>query len=240
MKRTVLLMVMAVLVSFGSTALAGQGLSKLELRLWDKSKFFVELDNHSYPATVRTFRMDNLAPGQHYIRVIKSIRRHNGFMNQVVFRGYIQIPASSKVTARITKNHIFDIIKIRRIGQNNGYGYNAYGNTGINSYGITTSCGYSVVMSDNTFRHLKSMVSNGVFDSKKMDIIKVAIASSRVSSRQVLELMRMLMFDSNRLELAKFAYLHTVDKQNYFIVNDAFIFSSNISALSRYIGSLGI
>ncbi len=240
MKRTVLLTVVSLLISVSSFAFTGNGLSKLELRLWDKSKFFVELDNHTYPATVRTFRVDNLEPGKHYIRVIKTIRHHNGFMNQVVYRGFIDIPAYTKVVARITRNHVFDIIKMRKIGHEYGYGYNSHGNIGINSYGTSASCANGMVMSDNTFRQLKSMVRNGVFDSKKMDIMKLAISSARVSSRQVLELMRMLTFDSNRLEIAKFAYIHTFDKQNYFIVNDAFVFSSNISALSRYIGSLGI
>ena len=58
---------------------------------------------------------------------------------------------------------------------------------------------------------------------------------SHVSSEQVFELMELLTFDSYRLELAKFAYRFTVDKGAYFIVNNAFTFSSNISALNRYI-----
>ncbi|MCF8372573.1 MAG: DUF4476 domain-containing protein [Bacteroidales bacterium] len=56
-----------------------------------------------------------------------------------------------------------------------------------------------------------------------------------MSSEQVLELLQMLSFDSYRLDLAKYAYIYTVDKHNYYIVNNAFTFSSNITALNQYI-----
>jgi len=240
MKRTVSIMVFSFMMLFSTIASAGRGQSKLELRLWSNAKFFVEIDNQTYPELVRTFKTKRLDAGRHYIRVIKSTRRHNGYFNQVVYRGFVQIPARSKVIARITHNHSFDIISVKSLGHGHGhnsYGGNAYGNTGFNSYGTSNSCGYSTGMSYDTFMRLKDMIRNTAFDSKRLTIIKQAIAPGTISSEQVLELMEMMTFDSNRLELAKFAYRYTINKQSYFIVNDAFVFSSNISALNHYIGS---
>ncbi len=244
MKRTVSILVFSFLILFSLMASAGRGHSKLELRLWNNAKFFVEIDNQTYPDLVRKFKINRIESGRHYIKVIKSTQRHNGFFNQVVYRGFIQIPARSKVVAKITHTHVFDIIKIKSLGHNHsyGHGYNSHGgsvhgNTGINSHGTSDSYGYNTGMYHNTFIRLKDMVRNTAFDSKKLVIIKQAIAPGRIRSEQVLELMEMMTFDSNRLELAKFAYRYTTDKQSYFIVNEAFVFSSNISALNHYIGS---
>jgi hypothetical protein len=42
-------------------------------------------------------------------------------------------------------------------------------------------------------------------------------------------------FENNRLDIAKYAYGKTVDKGNYFIMNDAFTFNNNKEKLSEYI-----
>lgn len=242
MKKTVSIMVFSFLMLFSLIASASHGHSKLEIRIWNNAKFFVEIDNQTYPDLVRTFKAKRLEAGRHYIRVIKSTQRHNGFFNQVVYRGFIQIPARSKIVARVTRNHVFDVISVKSLRHRQGQGYNSHGgnthgNIGINSYGTSGSYGYNAGMPHNTFMRLKDMIRNTSFDSKRLTIMKQAIAPGRIKSEQVLELMEMMTFDNNRLELAKFAYKFAVDKQSYFIVNDAFVFSSNISALNHYISS---
>ena len=42
-------------------------------------------------------------------------------------------------------------------------------------------------------------------------------------------------FENNRLDIAKYAYGKTVDKGNYFMLNDAFTFNNNKEALKEYI-----
>ena len=46
--------------------------------------------------------------------------------------------------------------------------------------------------------------------------------------------MLLFTFENNRLEIAKYAYGKTVDKGNYFVVNDAFTFNSK-EKLNEYI-----
>jgi len=68
-----------------------------------------------------------------------------------------------------------------------------------------------------------------------MTVAKQLINNNYFSSRQVARLIQQMTFESSKLELAKYAYSKTVDKSNYFIVNDQFSFESSITALSDYI-----
>jgi len=90
------------------------------------------------------------------------------------------------------------------------------------------------VMSAQDFSTLQQMVSNASFEETRMTIIKQAIGGRAVSSQQVLSLMKMMSFESTRLELAKWAYSKTIDRENYFIVNQGFSFSSSTSDLASF------
>ena len=52
---------------------------------------------------------------------------------------------------------------------------------------------------------------------------------------QIKALLKCFDFEASRLELAKFAYDHTVDREQRFQVNDAFDFASSRESLSQYI-----
>jgi hypothetical protein len=97
-------------------------------------------------------------------------------------------------------------------------------------------CNYP--MTPDIFASAKQTIINESFDSKKLTIAKQILNSNCVTSMQVKELTMLFDFESNKLEFAKFAYKHTFDPQNYFLVNDAFEFSSSKSSLSDYIDSL--
>jgi hypothetical protein len=94
-------------------------------------------------------------------------------------------------------------------------------------------------MSHAAFQQLKATMLNAPFDNTKLSIAKQAISSNGILSSQVLELMGLLTFESNKLNLAKFAYAHTADRQNYFMVNNGFTFSSSINSLNSYINRIG-
>jgi len=64
----------------------------------------------------------------------------------------------------------------------------------------------------------------------------MALKYNWLTAQQVASIMNLFDFESTKLDFAKFAFSHTVDPQNYWIVNDAFSFSSSISDLQHYIG----
>lgn len=94
---------------------------------------------------------------------------------------------------------------------------------------------YRGCMHASAFQNLKHAINNAWFDRSRLQIAKQAIAANGISARQVLELMYLLDFESSRLDLAKFAYEFTFDRQNYFVVNNGFDFDSSIGHLNRFI-----
>jgi len=114
------------------------------------------------------------------------------------------------------------------------YGYNSgYGNSGsYGSYG-----GYSYGMMPETFDALMMSLDREAFDDRKLSMASIAITSNGVTCSQLAAIMSTLSFDSNRLKLAKRSYQFVADKNNAFMLNDAFTFSSNADAFFRYIGA---
>ena len=253
MKKLTLLLALSILFSITSIASRFQNRSILEFKLWDNSRFSVEIDNKTYPSKVRHFRVENLRAGDHYIKVIKRTQRPNGFISQVIFKGKVRIKARSIITAKITRHRVFDIIRIRPLhrshsnhgvnshhGHHGSYGVNSHGSVGVNSHSYTSEHDFVEVMSMHHFSILKETIKRSSFDSKRIEIAKYAVMDNMFRSTQILELMELLSFESHRLELAKFAYRSTVDTENYFTVNSAFSFGSSITALYHYINTIPV
>ena len=64
---------------------------------------------------------------------------------------------------------------------------------------------------------------------------KTIIDKNNFTAKQVKELMCLFTFESNRQEIAKYAYRKTLDKENYWQLNDAFTFSSSKDDLALFI-----
>lgn len=111
------------------------------------------------------------------------------------------------------------------------------GNTGnvyvLPGYNGIYGCPYP--MNPMDFESAKASIKAKSFDDSKLTMAKQIIGSNCMLSSQIKELMLLLTFESNRLDLAKFAWHHNLDKGNYFKLNDAFTFESSIDELNQYI-----
>lgn len=94
---------------------------------------------------------------------------------------------------------------------------------------------YSPAMSDIDFSRAKETLRKEWFENKRLTTAKQIIDGNSFTSRQVKELVSLFTFENNKLEIAKYAYGRTVDKENYFVINDAFSFNNSKEALSKYI-----
>lgn len=94
---------------------------------------------------------------------------------------------------------------------------------------------YTRSMSAQDFNMAKESLRKEWFENTRMTTAKQVIDRNNFTSQQVKELLLLFTFENNRLEIAKYAYGKTVDKEDYFIVNDAFTFNSNKEKLSEYI-----
>jgi hypothetical protein len=109
------------------------------------------------------------------------------------------------------------------------YRQSNFGNNGFeNNYGPSA-------MNQISFNRLLEVLKREHFDSDRLGIAKQAIASNHMNVNQVSAIMDGFYFDQSKLNFAKAAYNKTVDKENYFAVNEQFSFSSSISALNNYI-----
>jgi hypothetical protein len=94
--------------------------------------------------------------------------------------------------------------------------------------------GYNQPMSDREFSQLLQSIDKEWMEANKLKSATQVVKNNSLTSAQVRQLVMLFSFESNKLELAKAAYQNTVDKKNYFIVNDAFSFSTSKDELARY------
>jgi hypothetical protein len=94
-------------------------------------------------------------------------------------------------------------------------------------------------MDQNAYRSAVGSISKQSFEENKLQVARQVFSTNCLTSAQVGEIMRLFTFEDSRLDFAKFAYGHTFDLGNYFMVNDAFTFSSSVDELNDYIRSTG-
>lgn len=237
--------------------------SVLNLQLIGRGDFTVFMDGMVYPTQGSQLQIAGLPPGNHQLRVVENLR-NNGYhgnyslTKRVLFNGYVQVPAASAVFARMLPNGrlLIDRIDPFNQGYNRGYnnGYN-YGGSCTNrgggsdwyddddDYGGNRRGNYNNNLRGNNygnypqgnFMALRDAVSRASFDSDKLTIAGQYIRMNRISAAEVADVMRMLTYESSKLEFAKNAYAACYDKENYFLVNQAFTFSSSIRELNAFI-----
>src|SRR4030095_14311346 len=72
-------------------------------------------------------------------------------------------------------------------------------------------------------------------ESSRFEIARQMIDRNYFTSDQVKYMLQLFSSESNKLELAKYAYRNTSDQKNYFVVYDALSFSSSKEQLADYI-----
>ena len=257
MKKRTFTLVAIFIALFSFNASAYNGNAELILSTWNKSIFFMVIDGQTYDSHLSTYHL-SITPGSHQLEVYTY--RAYGNLSRCLFHSNIHLKRG--VTSAIItsygnfhktgftppynshygnggNSHYGNTYGSGSSGNyghngyyNNGYGGTNYGNNGY--YGGNNSHNYSYGMSHNEYANLKRMLRNTSFDSSRLKIAQGAVISG-VSSKQVLGICRLFSFESSRLDFAKFAYNYTIDKNRYYVVNDAFTFNSSIDELGAYV-----
>jgi hypothetical protein len=93
-------------------------------------------------------------------------------------------------------------------------------------------------ISQEDFRQMKESISKQSFDNTKATMARQIIKSANCpTTQQVKEILGLFSFEETKLDIAKFAYDYTIDKRNYFAVNDVFSFAASVEELTKYINS---
>lgn len=103
----------------------------------------------------------------------------------------------------------------------------------VPGYGGPIGCEWPV--ENSSIDQMKRSISGQSFEDSKMKIAKQATRGKCMTAAQVKDVMGLFTFEDSKLEYAKFAYDFTYDVGNYYIINDAFTFSSSVDELIDHI-----
>jgi hypothetical protein len=222
---------------FFSTILLAQ--TKLTISSVGNADLRVMVDGMKYTSNGRDIVINNLKNGNRIVKIFRAGNDRNRNNNYGRNNGY-QLVYSSSIFVK-PQYHV-DII-INRFGKAfvdeqmiNG-GYN---DDDDNDWGVDNNDQYydrysRKAMDKATFDQFKQTLKKEAFDDTRLKLAKQFVSNNYFNAVQVKEMMGLFAFEDSKLELAKFAYDYTVDKGNYFIVNDAFVYSSSKEELMNYI-----
>lgn len=234
---------------FSSITLLKSAPAEFSLRMLDNSPIVLVIDNNRFDDNTSFYHIGNISHGNKFIEVFSVFRHHPNSAPQyrLIYRGTVNLRPNQITYAEINRHNIFRIVSREPIrnnyshGNHGGYGnhgghgnHGGYGNHG--GHGNHGGYGNSGIMDYNSFMHLKLMMSEASFDSRRLELGRFAVSRNRMTSSQILELTHLFSFESNKLEFAKFAYQNVVDPGSYFIVAGAFNFNSTRRALYNFIG----
>jgi len=203
------------------------GSSELRLRLDNNAMFTVIFDRKIYDVPTSLFSLSGIMGGSHRLIVKQRVGGRYGAF-RTIYNGNINIRAHSRVKAKINRYNRLVILNVTPI--HNSYNNGGYGNSGYNNGGY-----YNKPLLD--VARLQNSIRRASFESDKRIIAEQAISAHRVKANQVYRILTMFSFESTKLKVAKFAYRYCIDKRNYYLVNNAFSFSSSIRELNNFIGN---
>ncbi len=99
-------------------------------------------------------------------------------------------------------------------------------------------CSYANSMNSGDFSAALATIKNTSFDETKLSTAKQILSSNCLKADQVVQICNLFGFDESKLDFAKYAYTHTIDRSNYFKVTNVFSFSSSKEELNNYIMSV--
>jgi len=228
------------------SVLANDG-SSLNIRMFDYSNITVTLGDRHVNHARSEIIFGDLAPGRYTLKVIREPynawgRNHH---REVVFHGFIDIPAGAQMMTMINRFHQFKVLHTNLTFGNRNDPFNDFvnGGHGANQGNAWSdhgggqwwdnSCSFHH-MRNREFQHLKHDIKHKWFDSSRKHAMKHALHNNHLSPRQIRELLLLFDHESSRLEMAKKGFRHTCDRANYFIVFDVFYFDSSVRALSNF------
>ncbi|PBQ32917.1 hypothetical protein CNR22_14415 [Sphingobacteriaceae bacterium] len=103
------------------------------------------------------------------------------------------------------------------------------------TYSIHPISNTKYAMNEGGFLKMKESIESKSFSDTKMSTAKVALQNSYLSVNQIKIIAGLFSMDEDRLDYAKYAYEHCVDKANYYQVGDVFKFSFTVDELNAFL-----
>ncbi len=213
--------------------------SKMTISSVSNTKLRIMVDGSRYKLNDNSVTINNLQQGYHAVKVYRQVhgnRQVNGYGNnnnnyQLVYSANVYVKPQYHVDITINR---FGKAFIDEQLLSAGYDDDDWDDDNWNDNNWNDN-NVGMAMNSQSFSSFKQSISNESFDNTRMNIAKSVINTNYFTSAQIKELLPLFSFEGNKLEMAKYAYKNTLDKNNYFSVADCFTFSSNKDELMRYI-----
>ncbi len=197
----------------------------------------VEVDGRKFSLRDNAITLSNLSEGYHQVKIFREGKKRNGNAfgfnrNVIIYTNQVYLKRGFHLDITINRfgKALVDERKIDR--RDDWYDedddYHDYNGGGWNN-------GIGNGMNVREFESVKESLRKEWFENNRMTSAKFIIDKNNFSTAQVRELMLLFTFENNRLEIAKYAYRKTMDKNNYYQLNDALSYSSSKDELARFI-----
>lgn len=90
-------------------------------------------------------------------------------------------------------------------------------------------------ISSSEFNERIAAIKKVSFDDKRIGKAKQVFDDEYMTTNQVIEVIKLFSFDGARLDFAKWMYKNTLDKKNYYKIDDFLTFGSSKDDLSKFI-----
>jgi hypothetical protein len=188
-----------------------------------------------------TVSVRNIYPGTHTVRVMREMKNKSGWNLRI---GGPRTETIYAIKATLRDGYDFDIVvnrfgKVlideRRIDPGDDWYSDDDDDRYDNRNDRNDRDNRNYEMTDADFNQAKESLRKDWFENTRLTTARQIIDKNYFTSRQVKDLMLLFTFENNRLDIAKYAYSKTVDKGNYFIVNDALSSTSKKEELNLFI-----
>ena len=195
----------------------------------------IEIDGRKFSMKNNSITLSYLSEGRHSIKIYRDRKRGAfsfGKREDILYQSNIFLRRGYHLD--ITVNRFGKVMTDEQFIDRNAEWYNDEDDYNDNNNGDWNG-GKGNVMSVREFENVKEQIRKEWFENNRLKSVKVIIDKNNFTTQQVKEFMLLFTFENNRLELAKYAYRKTVDKQCYYELTDVFTFSSSQDELARFI-----
>ena len=217
------------------TALHAQ--TKLSVTLVGNAAIRVVIDDRNYICQDNSLTIDDLAPGYHSVKLflVKKEKWNNPGYGQMVYNANLMLKAQAYTDVVVNR---FGKALVDEQPLSRGDFYDNGGkdwDNNNNNHPVITTPRPPQQMQDNAFVAAREAIRKESFDNNKMSLAKQIADNNYFTTAQVKELVKLFSFDERKLDLAKYAYGRTLDRNNYFMMNEVFSFSKSKEELADYI-----
>lgn len=213
--------------------------SALEIKSQGAGLITVAFDRQNFPEKTKLFSIAQLEPGNHLLEIFTDRIVYHGYYatheRVRIYSGNIYIQPASMIKTSIDnygRFYIRDVDPLILCNKPQQPAYEPYQQ--YNQYDPAYEY-IPLPMNAPAFSELKKVIGDQWYDDTRLSVAKQALQNNWFTSAQVAAIMDEFWYEDSKLEFAKAAYQKVTDKQNYFIVNKEFWYSSSVEELNAWL-----